>query len=168
MSKVILPFKQKEIYLGLAEISGLLRVADNTLEIEYKVKDTTLGFLDSSVKTCYIPLGIIDSVEVEKKWFSGRFELTFNRIPNLDNPFQLEGNSLRLSVKKKDLEKAQAFRSKLMYEILENKLDHLDEEEEQIPKEPKYQTRKKRETARPKRSEEETGGLKNMLRDGDN
>lgn len=166
MPNIVLPFKQKEIYLGLAEISGLLRVVDDVLEIEYKVKDTTLGFLDSSVKSCHIPLRIIDSVEVKKKWFSVRFELIFNRIPNLDNPFQLENNLLKLSVKKQHLDKANSFRSKLMYEILENKLDHLEEEEDE---EPAYRPRKKQEIPRQKKSESDTdtGGLRNMLRDGD-
>lgn len=164
MTNIVLPFKQKEIYLGLAEISGLMRVVKNNLELEYQVKDTTLGLLDSSVKSCHIPLGIIDSIEVEKKWFSVRVELVFNRIPDLDNPFQLENNRLKLSVKKQHLEKAQSFRSKLTYEILELKLDHLDEEEEE-EQEPVTHTYKKRETPRPRSSGKNTGGLDNMLRD---
>lgn len=153
-----LPFKQKEIYLGLAEISGLLRIVDQTLEFEYQVKDTTLGFLDSSVKSCRIPLRIIDSIEVEKKWFSGKIEFTFNRIPNLDNPFQLEGNSLKLSVKKNDLKKAKSFRSKLMVEILERKIDQLDDEEEKESfTRPKKRPRPGKQTG--------DGGLENMLRE---
>lgn len=156
-----LPFKQKEIYLGLAEIHGLLRVVDQSLELEYRVKDTTLGFLDSSVKSCRIPLRIIDSIEVEKKWFSGKFELTFNRIPALDNPFQLEGNSLKLSVKKADFDQAKSFRSKLMYEILERKLDDLDEEEKE-----EYDYHKRNQT-KPLRSyrKNDSDGLENMLRE---
>ncbi len=163
---MILPFKQKEIYLGLAEISGLLRIVDQTLEFEYQVKDTTLGFLDSGVKSCRIPLRIIDSIEVEKKWFSGKFELTFNRIPDLDNPFQLEGNQLKLTVKKKDLEKAKAFRSKLMYEILERKMDELDDEENE-EKEMFSSHRTTNDRPRPSRPRKQTGdgGLENMLRE---
>lgn len=159
---MILPFKQKEIYLGLAEINGLLRILDETLEFEYQVKDTTLGFLDSSIKTCRIPLRIIDTIEVEKKWFSGKFELTFNRIPDLDNPFQLEGNSLKLSVKKNDLDKARTFRSKLMYKILEQKLDNLEEEEKE-----EFSNRKRQQQAEPRRTSRRnnTEGLENMLRE---
>lgn len=165
MENIVLPFKQTEIYLGLAEISGLLRIVDDVLEIEYQVKDTTLGFLDSSVKSCQIPLRIIDSVEVEKKWFSGKFELTFTRIPALDNPFQLENNRLKLSVKKQHLDKAKAFRAKLMYEILELKLDHLDENGEE---ETEYRPPKNREAFRTQKpKEEDTGRLKNMLRDSE-
>ena len=161
MPNIVLPFKQKDIYLGLAEISGLMRVADEVLELEYKVKDTTLGFMDSSVKTCHIPIRIIDTIEVEKKWFSVKFELIFNRIPDLDNPFQLEGNHLKLSVKKDHLEKANAFRSKLMYEILEGKMD----EDEAQDEEPVNRPKKRKETPRPRRSNRNTGGLENMLRD---
>lgn len=168
MTNIVLPFKQKEIYLGLAEISGLMRVVNDVLEIEYKVKDTTLGLLDSSVKTCRIPLEMIDSIEVQKKWFSARFELIFNRLPDLDNPFQLENNRLKLSVKKEHLEKAQSFRSKLMYEILEGKLENLDEDEDKVQdEEQEYRPPKKRETPRPGRPGKNTGGLENMLRDDD-
>lgn len=158
-----LPFKQKDIYLGLAEISGLLRIVEDSLEIEYKVKDTTLGFLDSSVKTCHIPLRIIDSIEVKKKWFSTKFELTFNRIPDLDNPFQLEGNSIIFSVKKSDLDKANAFRSSLMFRILDEKIDTMDEREQEFE-----ESAGKEQKAPPRpqsRSRGSTGGLENMLRD---
>ena len=162
MADIILPFKQDDIYMGLAEINGLLRVVNNVLEIEYKVKDTTLGLMDSSVKSCHIPLKIIDSIEVEKKWFSVRFELVFNRIPDLDNPFQLEQNRLVLKVKKENFDRAHSFRSRLMYGILENKLDHLDEEE--VP-EPKSRPGKRKETPPKRKPEEESGGLRNMLRE---
>lgn len=163
---MILPFKQKEIYLGLAEISGLLRILDKALEFEYQVKDKAFGFLDSSVKSCRIPLRIIDSIEVEKKWFSGRFEITFNRIPALDNPFQLEGNQLKLNVKKRDLEKARTFRSKLMYEILERKMNQMDEEGDQ---EEKSFSSNRTSHSRPQRTrpgkQTGNGGLENMLRE---
>lgn len=164
---MILPFKQKEIYLGLAEISGLLRIVDQTLEFEYQVKDTTLGFLDSSVKSCRIPFRIIDSIEVEKKWFSGKFEITFNRIPDLDNPFQLEGNRLKLTVKKGDLERAKTFRSKLMYKILDHKMDKFDGEEDQKENESysSRQTQNQRSRPSPSRKQTGDGGLENMLRD---
>lgn len=165
MLRTTLPFKQKEIYLGLAEISGLLRLSENALEIEYQVKDITLGLLDSTVKTCRIPLRIIDSVDVEKKWFSGKLDLTFTRIPALDNPFQLDGTTLKLTVKKRDLERAKTFRSKLMYEILERKMDNLDEEED--TRGPNSRTQPQQE--KPKRprpgKQTGTGGLENMLRD---
>lgn len=158
-----LPFKQKDIYLGLAEISGLLRIEGDSLEIEYKVNDTTLGFLDSSVKSCHIPLRIIDSIEVEKKLFSAKFELTFNRIPDLGNPFQLEGNSLTFSVKKKDLERARSFRSSLMFRLLDREVEQMEiqEKESEESAKPRPVT-----PPRPHRKPKDgSGGLENMLRD---
>lgn len=163
---MILPFKQKEVYLGFAEIGGLLRLVNETLEFEYQVKDTTLGFFDSTVKSCRIPLDLVDSIETKKKWFSVKFEIHFNRIPNLANPFKLEGNHLILSVKKSDLEKAQAFRSKLMYELLERKMDRFDDEnqEEKAPfsdRQAPYNSPHRSRTIKQSR----TGGLENMLRE---
>lgn len=167
MAQSTLPFKQKEIYLGFAEISGLLRLVKDTLEIEYQVKDTTLGFLDSSVKTCYLPFRIIESIEVEKKWLSGKLEIIFNRIPDLDNPFQLDNHRLELSVKKGDMERAKAFRSALMYEILEGKMDQVDgadldrDDQEPIHK----RSAEKRQRPRRSSSFDTSGGLKNILRE---
>jgi len=162
-----LPFKQKDIYLGLAEISGLLRVAQNVLEIEYQVKDTTLGLMDSSVKSCHIPFHIIESIEVEEGWFSGKLELTFNRIPDLDNPFQLDGNSLKLSVNKRDLEKAKTFRSKLMVEIMERKIDELDNKNDQETEKGSFSENYTSQPSSRTRSTKQSvsGGLENMLRE---
>lgn len=152
-----LPFTQSDIYLGFAEISGLLQITGQTLQMEYRVKDTTLGLLDSSVKSCHIPLHIIHSVDVEKKWFSVKFEITFNRTPDLDNPFQLEEeNILTLSVKKKDFEKAKTFRSVLMYEIPERKTGHPPKEKESFSH---------RKTRPEQTHSSRQGGLDNILRE---
>lgn len=166
-----LPFKQDDIYLGLAQITGLLHILEDSLEIEYKVKDVTLGLMDSSVKTCTIPLRIIDTIDVEKKWFSVKFEITFTRLPALDNPFQLNENRLTLSVKKNDLERAHAFRSKLMHKILEMQLDEMEEDTEtdseiysKIKREKKKEQREQVTNNQP-RTRRDTGGLENMLRD---
>ncbi len=160
---MVLPFKQKDVYLGLAEIHGLLRGHDDSLEFEYKVKDTTLGFMDSSLKSCHIPLRIIDLIEVEKKWFSGIFEISFNRLPDLDNPFQLEENRLTLSVKKNDLEKARSFRSELMNKIMERKIDELSEESIATLR---SKTKQERPAPRPGKSRDSSSdGLKNILRE---
>lgn len=162
---VTLPFKQKDIYLGLAEISGLLRIVEDSLEIEYKVKDTTLGFLDSSMKVNHIPFRIIDSVEVEKKWFSTKVELRLIRIPDLDNPFKLDGNSLTFTVKKNLFEKAKTFRSSLMFRVLDQQIDDKDKDTEEKHT---YKSSQKRPETPPRphfRPKNRSDGLENMLRD---
>lgn len=123
-----LPIKQDDLYMGLAEINGLLLHDKNALEIEYQVKDAVLGLMDSKVKRCRIPLAIVESIRVEKKWFSGRFKIYLNRLPDLDSAFTIEENYISFTIKKKDLEKAHRLRSNVMLELSEQRLRDLDEE----------------------------------------
>ena len=169
---MVLPIKQDDIYMGLAEINGLIRAGGETLEIEYKVKDDVFGMFDSKIKSCHIPLHMIDSIEVEPKWLSGRFHIFLNRLPDLDTAFRLNENCLTFKFKKKELEKAKSFRSMLMLEISEQKLKDLDDEMKDLSKNEEPESgidsgqRKQSERAGfDKRANDYSGGLKNMLRD---
>jgi hypothetical protein len=50
MTNIVLPIKQKDVYGGLAEITGLIRRDSDTLVLEYQVKDDVLGMFNSDVK----------------------------------------------------------------------------------------------------------------------
>lgn len=153
-----LPFKQKEIYLGLAEIRGLLRVLDEKLEIEYIVKDTSLGLLDSNVKVCSIPFSVIDSVEFEETWFSVKVEFSFNRIPDLPYPFTLDNLEMTLTTKKKHLQQAKSFRSALAAKLHNSKRDTQTSSQK---KHDNYRAP----SQKPNKRDYSGNGLQNMLRD---
>lgn len=169
---MVLPVKQEDIYMGFAEINGLIRAEANNLEIEYKVKDDVFGMFDSRIKSCRIPYRYIDSIEVEEKWLSGRFHIYLNRIPDLDTAFKLNENCLTFKFKKKELNKARSFKSQVLLEISEQKLRDMDQDMNSFEEDKKIKTaadsnlRFKNEDSGFNKKEEKSGSvLKNMLRD---
>jgi hypothetical protein len=169
---MVLPVKQEDIYMGFAEINGLIRADANNLEIEYKVKDDVFGMFDSSIKSCLIPYRYIDSIEVEEKWLSGRFHIYLNRFPDLDTAFKLNENCLTFKFKKKELNKARSFKSQVLLEISELKLRDMDQDMNSLKEDKKNKTatdanlRFKNEDSGFNKKEEKTDSvLKNMLRD---
>ena len=128
---MVLPVRQSDIYGGLAEISGLVRLKDETLIIEYQVQDELFGMLQSNVKNVKLPFTMIDSIEVEKRWFRHRFKIFLNQLPHTEKPLTIEGNCLTFLIKKADKERALSLRSRLMMQISEQKLKDLDRELDQ-------------------------------------
>lgn len=163
---MVLPVRQSDLYGGLAEISGLVRLKDATLIIEYQVQDELFGMLQSDVKNVKLPLAMIDSVEVEKRWFRHRFKIFLNQLPNTEKPLTIEGNCLSFLIKKADKERALSFRSRLMMQVSEQKLKDLDAELNQDT-----ELNHKKENAKPgyekieiNKPKETESRLKNILR----
>ena len=50
-----IPVRFPEIYQGLANAEGVLRISSNALTLEYQVKDNLLGVMKSDVTTAVIP-----------------------------------------------------------------------------------------------------------------
>ena len=165
MTNIVLPIKQKDVYGGLAEITGLIRRDSDTLVIEYQVKDDVLGMFNSGVKVLELPLNHIHSVEVEKKWFVCDFEIYLNRLPSIQKPLVIRENCLSFRINKKDIEKARTIRTSLMIAISEKRLSDMDEDDDSLPDElnESYSN-----TGKPEdnsRNTNDNDGLKNILRD---
>jgi len=125
---MVLPIRQKDIYGGLAEISGLVRVENLKVIVEYQVQDELFGLMNSNPKRVILPYSMIDSVEVDKKWFTHYFNIYLNQFPDVEKPLSLEGNLLSFAIKKADRERALQLKSRLMLSISEYKLNKLDED----------------------------------------
>ena len=163
MINIVLPIKQKDVYGGLAEITGLIRRDSDTLVIEYQVKDDVLGMFNSDVKILELPFSHIHSVEVEKKWFVSNFEIYLNRLPSIQKPLVIKENCLSFRINKKDLDKARTIRTSLMIAISEKRLSDMDEEDDEMLdefSEPYTKPAKEK----PRRTDDNSG-LKNILRD---
>lgn len=152
---MVLPVKQNELYAGLAELNGLIRMEKDSLVLEYNLKDDVVGVFNSELKVLKIPFHAIEEIRAEKKWFSARFELSLNRLPNSDKTLSIDGNAIKFIIKKRDFEKAKSLRSSAMLRVSEERLNRIgDEEHEPAAELPGFQfyTRK-----------EDGSGLKNML-----
>tara|TARA_R100001143_G_scaffold63590_1_gene72948 strand:+ start:14271 stop:14768 length:498 start_codon:yes stop_codon:yes gene_type:complete len=164
---MVLPIRQDDQYMGMAELSGLLRVEKEHIVLEYSLKDEVLGMFNSDLKVLKIPLHSIDDIIVKKKWFSGRFIIYLNRLPKTDKSLHIKENTITFKIKKKELERAESVRSSLRLRISEDKLQRLeDEDNQQKDKEIDFEFYSKSESSR--RTDYSDGdGLKNMLRDSD-
>lgn len=164
---MVLPIRQDDQYMGMAELSGLLRVEKEHVVLEYSLKDEVLGMFNSDLKVLKIPLLSIDDIKVKKKWFSVRFIIYLNRLPKTDKSLHLKENTISFIVKKSELEKAESIRSSLMLRISEEKLQRLEDEDNfQKEKELDFEFYDKP-ISGTRRSSEDGSGLKNMLRDSD-
>lgn len=164
---MVLPIRQDDQYMGMAELSGLLRVEKEHVVLEYSLKDEVLGMFNSDLKVLKIPLLTIDDIKVKKKWFSVRFVIYLNRLPKTDKSLHLKENTISFIVKKSELERAESIRSSLMLRISEEKLQRLEDEDiQQKEKEIDFEFYTKPENSRTSSYRDEDG-LKNMLRDSD-
>lgn len=162
---MVLPIRQNEQYMGLAELSGLLRAEKDSIVLEYSLKDEMLGMFNSELKVLKIPFHAVEEIRVKKKWFSARFEIHLNRLPKTDKSLSMNGNVISFIIKKKELQKANSVRSSLMLRISEKRLQQIEEddhlEQEQIHD---FEF-----TSKPQKKSDssEKTGLKNILRDSD-
>jgi hypothetical protein len=164
---MVLPIRQDDQYMGMAELSGLLRVEKEHVVLEYSLKDEVLGMFNSDLKVLKIPLHSIDDIIVKKKWFSVRFIIYLNRLPKTDKSLHLKENTISFKVKKRELERAKSIRSSLMLRISEEKLQRLeDEDNDQKDKKNDFEFYSKSKPHSRTVSSDD-GGLKNMLRDTD-
>lgn len=165
MTNIVLPIKQKDVYGGLAEITGLIRRDSETLVVEYQVKDDVLGMFNSDVKILELPFGHIHSVEVKKKWFVRDFEIYLNRLPSIEKPLVIRENCLSFRINKKDIDKARSIRTSLMIAISEKRLSDMDEKDDDMSNDfEDSQTNKRAENESPRNSDQ-SSGLTNILRD---
>ncbi len=124
---MVLPIKQ-DVYSGFAKASGLLRPQEDSIIIEYQVKDEVLGTFNSDIKHLEIPLRYIDSVGVERKWFTWYIQFDLNQLSMIQKPLMLDENRLSFALKRNDVEKARSLKSNLMIRISEQNLRDLDDE----------------------------------------
>jgi len=58
------------VYESLGEAEGLIRFDEESLKLEFEVKDSIVGILKSDLKEIRIPLSDLESIELRKSWFS--------------------------------------------------------------------------------------------------
>jgi hypothetical protein len=165
MTNIVLPIKQKDVYGGLAEITGLIRKDSDTLVIEYQVKDDVLGMFNSDVKILELPFNYIHSIEVEKKWFVCDFEIYLNRLPSIQKPLVIRENCLSFRINKKDIEKARNIRTSLMIAISEKHLSDMDNLDSESMNEQSEAYTKSNSSEKRTRDSGDNDGLQNILRD---
>jgi len=63
------PFRYEELYGGLANCHGLIRLDGKDLSLEFQVEDSIVGVLKSGVKQARIPIQELSWIRLEQSWF---------------------------------------------------------------------------------------------------
>lgn len=70
-----IPVRFPEIYQGLADAEGVLRISSDALTLEYQVKDNLVGVVKSGVSTAVIPFDHIDEVDFRSNFLWTRLNI---------------------------------------------------------------------------------------------
>ena len=75
-----IPVKFPEIYEGLADAEGVLRISSEALTLEYQVKNNLIGVVKSGVSTAVIPFDHIDEVDFRSNFLWTRLNIRVDSL----------------------------------------------------------------------------------------
>lgn len=121
-----LPFSIPEINHGFQEASGLMKLTEKGIELEFEVKDAILGVLKSGIKNVVIPYSELESIEYKKGWFSSKIILNATSMRVFEDIPGTDVATCTIKVKRKHRSEAQSLASHARVQLSEYKLDQLD------------------------------------------
>ena len=101
------PFKMT-VHSGFAYASGLLRLDDSALTVEFEVKDAMAGLIKTQHKV-RIPAHLIDDVRFKRGWFGGRMLIRVSDLDLLDDISWREGHEFQVKIRRSDRDLADEF-----------------------------------------------------------
>lgn len=125
LRQYILPFEFEDMYHGLAECKGLLKLAEDFLHFEFQTKDKIINLIKSDVKNVKIDYLQIGNIEFQKKMFSSQIIIHLNSMEVLSY-FPNSPSELILKIKKANRELAKQMINKINVKIGEKKLEKLE------------------------------------------
>ncbi len=121
-----IPVRFPEIYEGLADAEGVLRITPDALTLEYQVKDSLLGVVKSGVNTAVIPFDHIDEVDFRSNflWTSLNIRVDSMQIVG-DVPGAKQGR-VRLKIPRRYKREAAEIAHEASIRSSQSKLDRLE------------------------------------------
>lgn len=94
--------------MGMTETSGMMRLEDGKLIVEYQTIDAILGLVKSAVKTLEIPLDKLTSVRIEQKLWSADLVLQGKTMGVLNTVPGASRGQLRVKLNRQSVNAAKA------------------------------------------------------------
>ncbi|MEQ9549525.1 MAG: hypothetical protein RIM23_07895 [Coleofasciculus sp. G3-WIS-01] len=126
LPSISIPFSFVNVYEGFAKAQGILRVDENTLTLEFEIKDNFFGVLTSGIKEVIIPIKYIDSVTLNKNWLRTTLVVRVQSLKLLSHIPKHNQGKLWLYISRNDRDIASRFASFLRLKISENEINLLD------------------------------------------
>ena len=121
-----IPVRFPEIYQGLADAEGVLRISSDALSLEYQVKDNLLGVVKSGVRTAVIPFDRIDEVDFRSNVLRTRLKIRVDSMQIVgDVPGATQGR-VELKIARRYKREAEALAHEASIRSSQSKLDRLE------------------------------------------
>jgi len=116
------------VYEGFAEAQGLIRFdeGENTLILEFQVKDGFVGFLKSGLKEVRIPISEIESVRLKDRlWMKPVLIIRASQLSTLSDIPESSQGEVKLHVSRKNKRDARLLASNVMLTLSDYELKKL-------------------------------------------
>jgi len=128
--RIRLPVTIDDLYGGFVVMSGLLRLENDKLVLEFQTKDNLVGgFFKSEPKEVHIPLRRLAEATFKKNWFAASLRLRAYSLMDLKGVPNAEDGAVKFKIKRNNRNDAANFASMLNLRLSEIRLEEMDQEE---------------------------------------
>lgn len=121
------PFHLKEVMGGFAEAEGLLTYENESIHLEYQIKDAIVGQVKSGVKRFELAFADISRISFVKKWFKTELRIAMKSLQQIADIDSVEGHEVVLRFKKKNRSDAENLYSKVNLDLSEWRLRQIED-----------------------------------------
>ncbi len=111
---------------GFAILVGMMTLSEQSLSVEYEIRDTMIGVIKSKPKKIEFKFNEIVSCIYEKTWFKSNFKLRTNVFLSSKGFLNSTGNELVFKIKKEDAELAKEFVSAVNFRIADAYIKRME------------------------------------------
>ncbi|MEZ4775882.1 MAG: hypothetical protein R3D00_22060 [Bacteroidia bacterium] len=126
--RTTLPFTIDNVYAGFAKVSGILSVVRDHLILEFQVSDVIGGIVKGRPKEIRIPLRSVEQVVFKKNWFVANFYVRVYRMTDLQDIPNNQAGEVKLSITRKNRERAIQLASSINLRLSELRIEMLDDD----------------------------------------
>ncbi len=121
-----IPVRFPEIYEGLAEAEGVLRISSNALTLEFQIKDGLFGLTKSDVKMAIIPFHRIVEIDFHSNFLFTDLDIRVSSMQIVEDvPGQKQGR-ITLKIPRRYKREAAEIAHEASIRSSQSKLDWLD------------------------------------------
>ena len=121
-----IPVRFPEIYQGLADAEGVLRISSDALTLEYQVKDNLVGVVKSGVSTAVIPFDHIDEVDFRSNFFRTRLNIRVDSMQIVGDVPGAKQGKVSLKISRRYKREATEIAHEASIRSSQSKLDRLE------------------------------------------
>ncbi len=121
-----IPVRFPEIYQGLADAEGMLRISEDDLTLEYQVKDNLLGVMKSAVSAAVIPFDHIDEVDFRSNFLRTILNIRVDSMQIVDDVPGAKQGIVSLKIARRYKKEAALIAHEASIRSSQSKLDKLE------------------------------------------